>query len=701
MLYSRLLRVLFLGTVTASLAQADLSHRQSALTVTVKNLADVPLEGANVKVEMLNPAFRWGTAITADELIPGRAAYSEQGLVELQRYFNSVTFGNYLKWSYVESRTTAQTQAMIDEVFELGAFGSGVPMGQRGHTTVWGAEYQLPASFRSLTDPAAVRQRIRDHVTEYHTALRDSGIVTFDLYNEHFHEREYIIDKAVPGGSVDEQAAEIAEWFKAAQAADPDAKLYINEYNILNFWQENDSDVIAYKEVVDAIRDAGGPVGGIGLQAHMDRMITKAQVTRRLNLLSAPMAPTANHPAGLPGLPIEITELDINTNWWTAATPADQAQVTANVLEGAFEHPAVEGITMWGMRDSLHWRDNSILFDDTNPANWVIKPSGQVWVDRVKGTWWTNTGGLSDGTGSFDATVFKGRHRVTVTFAGETQTFVRDLASDETLAVTFDAEPIDTTNSYLSNLSVRTDLAANQALTLGFVVDGGAKDLLLRAGGPALAQFSLPGMPDPEMEVYGAGEVLVAQNDDWDASLAATANTLGAYAWTEGSADAALQPNISGSNTARIAGDEAGLVLVEAYDVTPGVGPRLVNISAQNRTGSGSSVLTAGFVVGGTGHIRLLIRGIGPRLQEYGVPGTLANPRIQVFSGNTVVAENDDWDASLASVFADVGAFELTAGSSDAALVTVLPADGNLYTVQVTGADGGTGVALVEVYELR
>jgi hypothetical protein len=63
------------------------------------------------------------------------------------------------------------------------------------------------------------------------------------------------------------------------------------------------------------------------------------------------------------------------------------------------------------------------------------------------------------------------------------------------------------------------------------------------------------------------------------------------------------------------------------------------------------------------------------------------------------IAENDDWNGSLAAVFSQVGAFPLTAGSKDAAVVLTLTA-GKSYTVQVAGANGGVGEALVEVYEV-
>lgn len=702
--FSRHLVFLFAGCLWGHLGTAqDLSHRQSAVTVRVQNLLGAPLSGATVKVEMINPAFRFGTAIVANEMYPGTAEFSAQGLAVLQANFNSVTLGNELKWTYVENRTPAATQDMINDVISLHAFDSDIAMNLRGHTTVWGAAYQLPADLRAMTDPTQVRTRIRNHVTNYHTQLADSGIRVFDLYNEHFHERQYIIDKAVPGGTVAQQAAEVAEWFKAARAADPNAVLYINEYNILNFWQENDADVIAYKQFVDAVRDAGGPVDGIGEQAHMDRFITKEQIRRRLAILGAPMAPTANHPAGLPGLRLEITELDINTQWWTTATPTEQAQVTANVLEGAFETPAVDGVTIWGMRDSIHWRGNAILYDDSNPASWVLKPSGQAWVDRVKGTWWTNLNGAAGANGEYGATVFKGRHRVTVTYNGVEQVIERDLTSPQVVDVRFDApgDPVDTTSSRLSNVSVRTLLEADQRVIIGFVLSGGAKDVLVRTAGPALDQFGLQGMPDPRIELYDADAAIIGQNDDWDPALASTFATLGAFDFADGSNDSALVQNLAGLNSAHAFGATRGVALVEAYDASPGGPAHLVNVSARNYVGTGSDALIAGFSVPGTGYKHLLIRAIGPKLTAYGVGGVLADPQLAIYdSGGSLRGGNDNWPANLAPLFAQLQAFPLDDGSLDAAVEILLPANAT-YTAVVTGVGNTTGVALVEVYEVE
>jgi hypothetical protein len=131
---------------------------------------------------------------------------------------------------------------------------------------------------------------------------------------------------------------------------------------------------------------------------------------------------------------------------------------------------------------------------------------------------------------------------------------------------------------------------------------------------------------------------------------------------------------------------------------------RLINISTRAQVGTGANILIPGFVVGGTGTETLLIRADGPALTAFGVAGVLAQPSLTVFdSSGNMVASNTGWGtntnpAQIASAAASVGAFALTSGSADCALIASLPA--GAYTVQVSGVGNSTGVALAEVYEV-
>ena len=136
---------------------------------------------------------------------------------------------------------------------------------------------------------------------------------------------------------------------------------------------------------------------------------------------------------------------------------------------------------------------------------------------------------------------------------------------------------------------------------------------------------------------------------------------------------------------------------------------RLTNLSVRTTAGNDDDVLTVGFVLAGTPGKEILLRAIGPTLTEFGVAGALADPRLQLYSGPTLLSSNDNWatdtlpvgaggqtSTAMAGAFAAAGAFGLRADSLDAALLRTI-APGN-YTAQISGA-AGTGIALAELYD--
>jgi len=190
------------------------------------------------------------------------------------------------------------------------------------------------------------------------------------------------------------------------------------------------------------------------------------------------------------------------------------------------------------------------------------------------------------------------------------------------------------------------------------------------------------------------------------AALTAAFQQAGAFPLPANSLDAAITASLAaGSYTAQVGGanGSSGVALLEVYDRDPGAAPgsRLVNLSARGMAGSGANVLIAGFVINGTTSEKLLIRAVGPSLPSFPPGGALADPQLKIYDTNgNVVGANDDWggSAALGAAFTSVGAFPLPAGSKDAAvLVTLGP---GIYTVQVSGVNSTTGVAMVEVYEV-
>jgi hypothetical protein len=283
-----------------------------------------------------------------------------------------------------------------------------------------------------------------------------------------------------------------------------------------------------------------------------------------------------------------------------------------------------------------------------------------------------------------------------------------------TLAFTTTANP-----GRLGNISVLSNFAAGQILTVGFVTGGagtsGTQTLLIRADGPSLAAVAgLTGtMAHPSLQVIPLGQAtVIASNSAWGTPAsngalvtAADAATF-AFPLVVGSLDAALvAPLAPGAYSVQVSGTGPGTALTELYDDTPVAAytlatPRLVNISCNTTLPTGGSV-TAGFTVGGVTAKTVLIRASGPTLASFGLSGTMADPQIQVYSGSTVLAADAGWggDPQIATAAASVQAFAFASPTSldSAVLVTLAPGS---YSAVASSASGGGGTTVLEVYEI-
>ena len=260
-----------------------------------------------------------------------------------------------------------------------------------------------------------------------------------------------------------------------------------------------------------------------------------------------------------------------------------------------------------------------------------------------------------------------------------------------------------------------------QTLIAGYVLSGGStpKNLIIRTVGPSLAQFGVAGFQaDPALKIdaFGGAAPTNPANDNWGAnsSTSATAfntafDAVGAFRLPDNSKDAALIGAFSAGGytaTVNLASGAPGVVLTEIYDMAPTAGARLSHISARGQVGAGAT-LVAGFVIAGDTHT-VLIRAVGGKtLTDFGVGGSLANPRLDLYRSGTPdpIATNDEWTQTtpsfqtLGTRFLQLGAFPLDNGSHDAAILINLSP--GAYTAIVKSADPTAGVGLIEIYEAR
>jgi hypothetical protein len=262
------------------------------------------------------------------------------------------------------------------------------------------------------------------------------------------------------------------------------------------------------------------------------------------------------------------------------------------------------------------------------------------------------------------------------------------------------------------NVSIRTKAGSGSStLITGFVIRGEApKPILIRGIGPTLGDYGVSGaLADPILSLF-RGQSLAESNDNWGnansaAHVVATNHRVGAFPLKDNSRDAVVVTSLTdGAYTAHVSGNGGaeGVALIELYDADTKGNSRLVNVSARSHVGTGGDVMIVGFVIAGEGPRQVMIRAVGPTLAAtYGLPGALVDPTLRLFRGETVLEQNDDWggSATLTAAFSKAGAFQFSSPDSrDATILVTLPP--GAYTAMVAGANGGTGVALLELYEM-
>ena len=256
--------------------------------------------------------------------------------------------------------------------------------------------------------------------------------------------------------------------------------------------------------------------------------------------------------------------------------------------------------------------------------------------------------------------------------------------------------------SRLVNISTRMRVGVgDDVLIAGFIIQGNqSKKMILRGIGPSLATEGVTGvLMDPQLDLRDATGAVLASNDNWQDSAQFSdivASTIPPSDPREAAIVARLDP---GDYTVILSGvnDTTGIALVEGYTLDSNA-TRAANISTRGRVGADEEALIAGFIIDGGALKKVIIRALGPSLGAAGTGGVLANPLVELRDGTgNEIAMNDDW--STGSQQADIVATGIPpANPLESALIATL-APGN-YTAVVRGADGGSGLGLVEIFDL-
>ncbi|CAH9128661.1 unnamed protein product [Cuscuta epithymum] len=352
--------------------------------------------GTAVNVRQIQNSFPFGSCIS-------------RGNIDNEEYrdfflgnFNWAVFGNELKWYSTEPQQGNINYNDADELLDF-CMRNNIPV--RGHCIFWEVEDVVQPWVRGLEKndlSIAIKARLTSLLTRYKGKFKH-----YDVNNEMMHGSFY----------QDRLGKEtLASMFKAANKIDPSALLFVNDYHV-----EDGCDARScpekYIDHILELQERGAPVGGIGIQGHID----------------CPIGPIIRHALnklGILGLPIWFTEIDFFSK--NEYIRADDLEV---MLRECYAHPSVEGIMLWGFWELFMSRENSHLVN----AEGDLNEAGKRYV-ALKREWMSHCHGNFNQQGEFFFRGFYGSYEVEVIGRSKvfTKTFVVDKGED-VLIISIDA----------------------------------------------------------------------------------------------------------------------------------------------------------------------------------------------------------------------------------------------------------------------
>jgi Calx-beta domain len=259
------------------------------------------------------------------------------------------------------------------------------------------------------------------------------------------------------------------------------------------------------------------------------------------------------------------------------------------------------------------------------------------------------------------------------------------------------------------NISTRASVqTGDRVLIGGFIVTGNqTKYVVIRGLGPSLAQNGVPGnavLLDPVIQINRADGTVIAMNDNWKDDPANQFQFGGtSYEPKDDRESLLLVPLLGGAYTVFVSGrnQTQGIGLVEIYDINSKGEPELANLSTRGYVGHENDVMIGGFILGNeAGSVDIAVRGLGPSLANAGLSNVLPDPALELHDAQgTGVASNDDWESDrFAAAKLTAHGLGLPNKKESGLFVTLAPGQ---YTAILNGKFAGTGIGLVEVYNLK
>ena len=284
--------------------------------------------------------------------------------------FTSVSPENQLKWEWVRPERDTFDFEAADALVDF-AESNGLEV--RGHTLLWHSQNPAWLTAQEFTD-AELRELLRDHIAT--VVGRYAGqIAQWDVANEIFDDEAKLRMEENP--FIARFGIEIvADAFRWAHEADPDALLFLNDYSIESLGAKSD----AYFELAQDLLADGVPLHGMGFQGHLSMAYPK------------PGTMTANFSrfADL-GLEVAVTEADVRMSVdddgaASAGDLAVQSEYFVELLDACLAVESCRSFTVWGLGDAYSWVPHffsgegaATLLDD----EFAVKPAFTALAERL------------------------------------------------------------------------------------------------------------------------------------------------------------------------------------------------------------------------------------------------------------------------------------------------------------------------------
>jgi endo-1,4-beta-xylanase len=262
---------------------------------------------------------------------------------------------NEMKWQWMSHAPEEEDFSIPDRIVDFAARHG---LAVRGHNLLW--YWRTPDWYKALPDRASAEGAMLRRVSALCRRYR-GRVFCWDVVNEPIHVGHGRADNLRKTVFLDQIGPDYLDLaYRAARAADPDARLVVNEYGLVYDTPEQDEKRAAVLRLLERMRRAGTPVDALGVQGHLD--IGDAPFSpAKLRRFLAEVATL--------GLDIQITELDVTDEHAPAPIATRDrlvADAYARFLDAALDERAVDVVVTWGLSDRHSW----IVRHECNSAGW-------------------------------------------------------------------------------------------------------------------------------------------------------------------------------------------------------------------------------------------------------------------------------------------------------------------------------------------